>query len=101
MLVLKKVVRLHLYDIEYLLRPRGSLKKESLSLLLLEKLTDNFESWVDPTYGDSLSKEEAFKILKRNYIEETNLALDKLKEKFGIIDDFPEEKESHETINNC
>ena len=89
----------HLYRSENLLRPRGGkLQKESLSLKILEQLRSSYESWSDPKYGDSLSKEELFTILAHNLSQEVFYAWDKF---LNEIDHQPESKsekgEEHES----
>jgi hypothetical protein len=74
----KGAILLHLYHPENVLRPRGGkLQKESLSLKILENLRAAFESWTDPKYGDSLTKEELFSLLSRNLSQEVYFAWDK------------------------
>lgn len=95
----KGAVLLHLYHPENLLRPRGGkLQKESLSLKILEVLRSTYESWSDPKYGDSLTKEELFALLARNLSQEVFYAWDKF---LNEIDYQPESKsekgEEHES----
>jgi len=72
---LEEVKQLHLYSFRNILRPRGGLaQKESLSLLILEKLKSCYESWTDPKYADSKSKEEVVAQLRENLEQEVNIA---------------------------
>jgi hypothetical protein len=67
-------VKVHLYDYHNVLRPRGSMEKESLSLSLYESLVSAFEHWTDPDYGDNPKKEELVEGLKDNLREEVETA---------------------------
>lgn len=67
-------VKVHLYDYHNVLRPRGSMEKESLSLSLYERLVSAFEHWTDPNYGDNPKKEELVEGLKDNLREEVETA---------------------------
>ncbi len=67
-------VRVHLYSPERVLRPRGSLKKESLSEYLLERLTNSYEDWTDEDYGDNPSKLKLLELLKENLDQEVRIA---------------------------
>jgi len=57
-------VRVHLYNFEDVLRPRGHMKKESLGEHILECLTAYHESWTDKKYGDN---PEEFTLLQKLY----------------------------------
>jgi hypothetical protein len=70
-------VKIHLYNIENVLRPRGSMKKESLSVDIKNKLDYLFHSWTDPIYEDSISEIDMIKLLHKNLIDETNIAFGK------------------------
>lgn len=70
-------VRVHLYNFKNVLRPRGTLQKESLSEYICERLQNLFEDWTDKKYGDSKEPEEVLKQLKENLIEEANNGYDK------------------------
>jgi hypothetical protein len=39
--------------VEDVLKPRGSMEKESLGLYILERLEANFEHWTNPKYSDN------------------------------------------------
>jgi len=62
--------RIHLYNFDDILRPRGTLEKESLSLYVEDRLTSSYESWSDPEYGDIPRKKELLEKLKINLISE-------------------------------
>jgi len=66
--------RIHLYNVENVLMPRGSMQKESIGPYLLEKLIDIYESWTDEEFGDNPSEEILIKLMKDNLREETKLA---------------------------
>jgi len=87
-------IRIHIHHLYNVLRPRGGvLQKESLSLHILEKLKDYYESWTDEKYGDNPTKEELVLILVRNLFEEVTFALDKFKESL--------EKEKTDESTHC
>lgn len=67
-------VKLHLYKVENILHPRGSMKKESLGELILERLKSAYESWTDPKYGDAPTKEQLLSQLWVNLEAECNAA---------------------------
>jgi hypothetical protein len=46
-------IRVHLYNYKNVLRPRGSMKKESLGDYILERLLSYYEDWTDKKYGDN------------------------------------------------
>lgn len=66
--------KIHLYDYKNILRPRGSMNKESLSALIFEHLMSSFETWTNPEYGNSLTKSEAMNIIKENLEQEVEIA---------------------------
>lgn len=68
-------VRIHLYDSNDILRPRGSMQKESLSLHIFERLKSTYEHWTDNKYGDNPDREEVMKIIDKNLLEEASTAL--------------------------
>jgi hypothetical protein len=51
--MLKKVVRIHLLNYKDVLKPRGSMKKESLGLYIKEKMMSDYEHFTNPEYGDN------------------------------------------------
>ncbi|OQX93187.1 MAG: hypothetical protein B6I17_03880 [Tenericutes bacterium 4572_104] len=48
-----KLRQIHFYPVEDVLKPRGSMEKESVGMYLLEKLEGNFDHWSDPKYADN------------------------------------------------
>jgi predicted esterase len=76
-------VRVHLYNFQNVLRPRGPLQKESLSESIYEKLQTYFESWTDEKYGDSRHPMVVVDQLRQNLLEETTNAFDRFLE--GLI----------------
>jgi len=72
--------RIHLYDSTDILRPRGSLKKESLSLKIYELLKSYYEEWSNSKYSDSLPKVSLLSRLEINLNEEIQIGLKKFKE---------------------
>jgi hypothetical protein len=63
-------VRIHMYNVEKILRPRGPMEKESLSRGIYEKLCSVWDSWTDPVYGDNPPKVELLELIKRNLEQE-------------------------------
>ena len=70
-------IRIHLYSYKNVLKPRGSMKKESLGLEIHERLESVFEDWSDPNYGDNPSRSELLKQLRKNLFSEVESAWDK------------------------
>jgi len=70
----KGAKEVHLYDYADMLRPRGSMLKESLGLHICERLLSCHEDWSDPKYADNPDEFTLFKLLKDNLIEETEAA---------------------------
>jgi len=68
------VKQIHLYNIDDVLKPQGSLRNESLSLAIIEKMKDAFESWTDPKYDDSVDKQTAIDMLMHNLEKEVIIA---------------------------
>lgn len=66
--------QVHLYDVSNVLRPRGSMLKESVGLDLCEKLLNYYESWSNPKYADNPDQFTLIKTLKDNLIHETEAA---------------------------
>jgi hypothetical protein len=65
------VGRVHLYDFDDVLRPRGHMKKESIGVTILEKLKDYYESWTDHSYSDNpIDRTLVLKTLQKNLREE-------------------------------
>ena len=69
-----KIKRVHLYNWENVLMPRGSMQKESIGPYLLDRLKDGYESWTDPVFGDNPEEEELTQKLYLNMIQETTEA---------------------------
>ena len=68
-------IRIHLYSFRNVLRPRGgTMKKESLGLVIYERLMGAYEEWTDPKYGDNPEVSELLKLLRRNLMEEVETA---------------------------
>ena len=44
-------IRIHLYPCRNVLKTRGSMEKESLGLVIYERLVSTFEDWSNPDYG--------------------------------------------------
>jgi len=78
--------RVHLYRVENVLRPRGPLRKESLSLTVLEKMVSAFQEWTDPEYGDSLEPSEAMDRIVENAREEVETAVQQFQLNPGEVD---------------
>lgn len=70
-------IRIHIYSYHNVLKPRGSMKKESLGLLIYERLTDTFDDWTNPGYGDNPSENELLKQLRKNLMGEVEAAWEK------------------------
>jgi len=68
--------QIHLYDVHNVLRPRGTMKKESLGETILERLLSAHEGWTDPKFGDNPDKDDLYEIIKKNLQEEVNGALE-------------------------
>jgi len=70
----EKTVKVHLYDLSNVLKPRGTMKKESIGDYILQKLHDYYESWTDKSYGDIPTEEELLALLKANLNSEVESA---------------------------
>ena len=66
--------QVHLYDFENILRPRGTMLKESLGLYICEKLLGYHESWSGDKHSDNPDEFTLMKTLKDNLIEEVEAA---------------------------
>ena len=73
----KGAIRIHLYSYHNVLKPRGSMKKESLGNSIYERLTDTYEDWTNPDHGDNPSVDELLKQLSKNLLSEVETAWDK------------------------
>ena len=69
-----KITRIHLYNWEDVLMPRGSMKKESIGPYLLERLQRAYECFTDPQYSENPNEEELTQKLYLNLIAETTEA---------------------------
>ncbi len=70
-------IRIHLYSYHNVLKPRGSMKKESLGNSIYERLTDTYEDWTNPDHGDNPSEDELLKQLRKNLLSEVEAAWEK------------------------
>ncbi len=70
-------IRIHLDPYRNVLKPRGSMEKESLGLVMYERLTAIYEGWTNPDYGDNPSEEELLKQLRKNLLSEVEAAWEK------------------------
>jgi len=67
-------VQAHMYKPEGMLKPRGSMIKESIGLKICEELISYYESWTDPKYGDNPGQAKVIEILKKNLDDEVAAA---------------------------
>ena len=67
--------QIHLYNFEDLLRPRGSMKKESFSLETFERLKGVYEDWLDEECSDSQPAHLIAHRLLTNMKEEIDIAI--------------------------
>ena len=67
-------IGIHLYHYKNVLKPRGSMEKESLGLIIYERLAGNYEDWTNPKYGDNPKENELLKQLKKNLFGEVETA---------------------------
>jgi len=104
----KGAIRIHLYSYKNILKPRGSMKKESLGLEIYERLTSVFEDWgnkkEDKTMNHKKAAQEMIKWAEKKYkgkkdqdplymIFETHEATEGfLEEKYGDIESVDENK---------
>ena len=70
-------IRIHIYPFRNVLKPRGSMEKESLGLVIYERLTSNFEDWSNQKYGDNPKPDELLRQLRKNLLSEVEAAWDK------------------------
>lgn len=71
---LRDAKRIHLTNVSDILRPRGTLKKDSLSLYLFEKLISEYEYWTDPEYSDNPPVGKLIELLLKNLSDEVSFA---------------------------
>jgi hypothetical protein len=69
------IVKIHLLNYKDILKPRGSMKKESLGLYIKEKMTSNYEHFTNPEYGDNPDVEDLIHQLGVNAITEVMEAI--------------------------
>ncbi len=67
-------IQVHLYNVQNVLHPRGSMKKESIGSTISDNLVYAFESWTDPKYGDKPNVTDLINHLHNNLVNETNNA---------------------------
>lgn len=73
----KDCKEVHLYNASNILRPQGSLKDESVSQHIFEKLMWAFSSWGNPKYEDSITDErKLIKLIQQNLHEEVEVAVE-------------------------
>ena len=66
----KSAVQVHMYNPEGMLKPRGSMIKESIGLKICEELISYYKSWTNSKYGDNPIQTEVLEILKKNLDDE-------------------------------
>jgi hypothetical protein len=83
--------RVHLGRPDNSLNPRGPMEKESLSLIVFERLKSSFEHWTNPEYSDSLKPEEMVAMLEEQFRAEMQSAWEAFeawaKDRPGYFDD--------------
>ena len=67
-------VRIHMYKYIDVLRPRGTMQKESLGAYILDRLEGAFENWTDEKYGDNPEVTMLLQQLHENLMEEVQNA---------------------------
>jgi len=73
----KGAIRIHLYSYRNVLKPRGSMKKESLGLEIYERLKSTFKDWSNSDYGDNPEPDELIRQLRKNLFSEVETAWEK------------------------
>ena len=63
-------VRVHPYSYKNVLKPRGSMKKESLGEYILERLLTYYEDWTNEEYGDNPNQATLLQFLQDNLRDE-------------------------------
>jgi len=76
--------QLHLYNPANVLRPRGTMEKESVGDYLLRQLTSSFEEWTNPKYADNPPVDILMKLLCNNLRDECTNALEQFFEKGDV-----------------
>jgi len=72
--ILEDAFRIHMYDPKNVLMPRGSMKKESIAIYILEHLKNEYETWTDKKYGDNPPLPDLIKYLYTNLMGEVKQA---------------------------
>jgi len=70
----KGAIEIHFGSYENVLRPRGSMKKESLGGYIAGYLTGEFKHWTDSRYGDNPKVEALIEKLRFNLDSEVKAA---------------------------
>jgi hypothetical protein len=76
-------VRIHLTRNENVLRGRGPVEKESLSLAIFERMQSCYEHWTNPIYGDNPSPNITRQRLIDNARAEVEVAIAKFVRRYG------------------
>lgn len=69
--------RVHLYPFDQVLRPRGSMEKESIGKYILDQLRSTYQSWTASSFGDNPPKESLLFALEENLKAECQDAWEK------------------------
>jgi hypothetical protein len=69
-----KLKRVHLYDFQNVLHPRGPMQKESVGFYLLERLKGSWEEWTKEGYTDNPSRDKIKEQLYQNLMNEAATA---------------------------
>jgi len=69
-----RIEKVHFIDPKFILKPRGSMKKESLGLYIFDRLQCAYESWSDPSYSDNPDIGSLLFHLKENLESECQVA---------------------------
>jgi len=72
------------------LKPRGSMQKNSIGEYMFQKLVDSWESWTDPKYSDNPPVDMLMEILCTNFRGECTAALEKFFDHEQVRKAFPE-----------
>lgn len=70
----ENISEFHLYEFTNVLRPRGTMQKESLGAYMLHRLLSVHDSWTNPKYADNPDESTLVETLKRNLQEEVDEA---------------------------
>lgn len=66
--------KIHVYPFERVLRPRGSMEKESLGEVIFGRLRSCWEQWTDQTYSDLPDQDHLLARLEQNLMSEVRNA---------------------------